>query len=34
LIPWARIGRAAPSAANTKLEEDVIAYLKEQVDGY
>ncbi|KAJ7255763.1 hypothetical protein C8J57DRAFT_1345567 [Mycena rebaudengoi] len=25
---------AAPSAANTKLEEDVIAYLKEQVDGY
>ncbi|KAJ7255678.1 NAD(P)-binding protein [Mycena rebaudengoi] len=34
LIPWARIGRAAPSASNTKLEEDVIAYLKEQVEGY
>ncbi|KAJ7276846.1 hypothetical protein C8J57DRAFT_1584218 [Mycena rebaudengoi] len=34
LIPWARIGKAAPGATNTKLEEDVIAYLKEQVKGY
>ncbi|KAJ7225004.1 NAD(P)-binding protein [Mycena rebaudengoi] len=34
LIPWARVGKAAPSAGNTTLEEDVIAYLKEQVEGY
>ncbi|KAJ7276686.1 NAD-P-binding protein [Mycena rebaudengoi] len=34
LIPWARIGKAAPGAANAKLEKDMIAYLREQVVGY
>ncbi|KAJ7612679.1 NAD-binding protein [Roridomyces roridus] len=34
LIPWARLGRADPIAASKQLEEEIIAYLREQVRGF
>ncbi|KAJ7223493.1 NAD(P)-binding protein [Mycena pura] len=34
LIPWARIGRAAPIAANAAVEARLIAYLQEQIVGF
>ncbi|KAJ7660835.1 NAD(P)-binding protein [Mycena polygramma] len=34
LIPWARMGKADPIASNSKLEEDTIAWLKEQVKDF
>ncbi|KAJ7323673.1 NAD(P)-binding protein [Mycena albidolilacea] len=34
LIPWARIGKADPSASSHRLEEDTIAWLKEQIKGF
>ncbi|KAJ7751887.1 NAD-binding protein [Mycena maculata] len=34
LIPWARVGKASPIASSNKLEEETMAYLKEQVKGF
>ncbi|KAF7340389.1 NAD(P)-binding protein [Mycena venus] len=34
LIPWARIGKADPIASSSKLEEETMAWLKEQVKGF
>ncbi|KAF7367702.1 Short-chain dehydrogenase/reductase family protein [Mycena sanguinolenta] len=34
LIPWARVGKAEAIASSSKLEEETIEWLKEQVKGY
>ncbi|KAF7367063.1 Short-chain dehydrogenase/reductase family protein [Mycena sanguinolenta] len=34
LIPWGKIGKADPRAANKTLENEVIDYVKEQVKGF
>ncbi|KAJ7744160.1 NAD(P)-binding protein [Mycena metata] len=34
LIPWARVGKAAPMASDRKLETDTIAYLEQQIKGF
>ncbi|KAJ6501765.1 NAD(P)-binding protein [Mycena vulgaris] len=34
LIPWARIGKAHPISASSKLETETIAYLEEQIKGF
>ncbi|KAJ6459649.1 NAD-binding protein [Mycena sanguinolenta] len=34
LIPWARVGKAEVIASNSKLEEETIEWLKEQVKGF
>ncbi|KAF7369232.1 Short-chain dehydrogenase/reductase family protein [Mycena venus] len=34
LIPWGKVGDAGPRAADVKLEEEVVAYIREQVAGY
>ncbi|KAJ7235393.1 NAD-binding protein [Mycena rebaudengoi] len=34
LVPWAKVGKASKSASDTKLEAQVIAYIKEQIKGF
>ncbi|KAJ7159575.1 NAD-binding protein [Mycena filopes] len=34
LIPWARFGKAAPIASDSKLEAETIAYLEAQIKGF
>ncbi|KAJ7838636.1 NAD(P)-binding protein [Mycena olivaceomarginata] len=34
LIPWARIGKADPSASGHRLEEETVAWLEEQIKGF
>ncbi|KAF8155230.1 hypothetical protein K438DRAFT_1987139 [Mycena galopus ATCC 62051] len=34
LVPWGKVGKADRRASNTKLEEEVISYIKAQVKGY
>ncbi|KAJ7278445.1 hypothetical protein C8J57DRAFT_1503333 [Mycena rebaudengoi] len=34
LIPWAKVGKASERASDTKLEAQVIAYIKEQIKGF
>ncbi|KAJ6460308.1 hypothetical protein C8R45DRAFT_879493 [Mycena sanguinolenta] len=34
LIPWAQVGKPDPRAEDRKLEDEVIAYIKEQVKGF
>ncbi|KAJ7219886.1 NAD-P-binding protein [Mycena haematopus] len=33
LIPWAQVGKPDPRAENQKLEEEVVAYIREQIKG-
>ncbi|KAJ6577018.1 NAD-P-binding protein [Mycena vulgaris] len=34
LVPWGKVGKADKRASSTKLESEVIAYLKEQIKGF
>ncbi|KAJ7714900.1 NAD-P-binding protein [Mycena metata] len=34
LVPWGKVGKADKRSLNTKLEEDVIAYIREQIEGF
>ncbi|KAF8152852.1 hypothetical protein K438DRAFT_1623060 [Mycena galopus ATCC 62051] len=34
LIPWARMGKADPISSSSKLEEQTIAWLEEQIQGF
>ncbi|KAK6988104.1 short-chain dehydrogenase/reductase family protein [Favolaschia claudopus] len=34
LVPWGKIGKADNRVSNTKLEEEVVAYIKEQIKGF
>ncbi|KAJ7362911.1 hypothetical protein DFH08DRAFT_1025398 [Mycena albidolilacea] len=34
LVPWGKVGKADKRTTNTKLEDEVIAYLREQIKGF
>ncbi|KAJ7679459.1 hypothetical protein DFH06DRAFT_974876 [Mycena polygramma] len=34
LVPWGKVGRADTRTANQKLEDEVIAYIREQLQGF
>jgi hypothetical protein len=34
LIPWGKIGKADVRASNRELEDEVIAYIREQIKGF
>jgi hypothetical protein len=33
-VPWGKVGKADKRTTNTKLEDEVIAYLREQINGF
>jgi hypothetical protein len=34
LVPWGKVGKADKRASNTKLEEEVVAYIKDQIKDF
>ncbi|KAJ7675265.1 NAD-binding protein [Mycena rosella] len=34
LVPWGKVGKADKRASSTKLEEEVVAYIKDQIKGF
>jgi hypothetical protein len=34
LVPWGKVAKANKCASNTKLEEEVVAYIKDQIKDF
>ncbi|KAJ7730949.1 hypothetical protein B0H14DRAFT_3899244 [Mycena olivaceomarginata] len=34
LVPWGKVGKANKRASNTKLEEEVVAYIRDQIKDF